>query len=120
MHGHAARLLGFWNGVERIGHRERGEDMIAEVLFQTLPGQLLHQAPDPVDARTVHPLRPGFEEQRTDGIPLALTRLERAQRRAGEAIAETGCVGEELPNRDLRRGWTNHVSARRVVERLEH
>ena len=62
---HETRLLGFGHVVEGVGHPERREDALAEILLQILAGKPLNQPPDPIDARPIDPLCPRFEEQRT-------------------------------------------------------
>src|SRR5205085_1994538 len=90
--GHEAILLGLRNVIERIGHAERNEDVIAEILLEVLTGQLLDKLSDPIVARAVHPLSAGLEEERTRCVFLALTWFEVASGGAGEPIAKPGRV----------------------------
>jgi hypothetical protein len=89
MNRHEPRLFGIRNVVEGVGHLQRREDALAEVLLEVLSRELLDQPPEPIDAGSVDPLRPWLEEQRARWIGFALARLEIANNRTGESVSKT-------------------------------
>src|SRR5215813_5983418 len=78
------------NVVGGVIHAERREDVLAEIIFELLPRELLDQAPDDVRAGPVPPLLARLEQERAIRISLVRARLEIAQRCAGERIAKPG------------------------------
>jgi hypothetical protein len=119
VHGHPPRLLVVGDVVERVGHAERLEDPLAEVVFEGAAGNLLDQASQPVDARSVQPLRSRLEEKRPGRVGLTRPRLEISNDRAREPVTEARGVREQLTDCDRVRGGPKLIGAARGVERLE-
>src|SRR5688572_15433214 len=97
--------------VGSVDHSQRAEDVIAEIELEALARKRFDDAASPIDARAVEPLLTRFKEQRTGGIRFALTRLEVAQDRAREVIAESSRVSEHLPDGRGSFGRPQRVSA---------
>ena len=89
------------------------------ILVERLAADLLDNAPGPVDAGAIDPLRARLEEERTGRVVLAGARLEITNDGAGEAVAEAGRVGQEVPNGERLCHRPHGVGAGRLVERVE-
>src|SRR5262245_48573489 len=96
VHSYEARLLVRRHVVEGVGHPQRLEDVQAEIFVERPAREGFDQPAEPVDAGAVVPALAGLEQQRTDGIILAGARLEVAQRRAGDGMAEARGVGHQV------------------------
>ena len=122
MHADKSRRLVGGRNKTRVRHAERGKDMRAEIGIERLSGDGFDCAPDPVDVDAIFPAFARIENQRQ------LQRSELASHEGGHAgcgdiadqlrvpdlVAEAGCVGQQMAQRDRAFGRAQSWRARGV------
>jgi hypothetical protein len=95
-----ARLLCLRHVVGRVVHLERGKNVLAEIILEFLAGYHLNKPAGYVSAGAVVPALARIEQERSaERISFTGARLEIAQGRAGERIAQSGRVRQEVSDR---------------------